>query len=348
MKMKPAGKVAPDCEGDHIATRAAEWLVARDRGMNASDRERFELWLQADNRHAAVYAEMEEAWTIMAKAPVPLLPAASGTRVTRKMPRWISLTVAAAAAVAIGYFAWWQPRTVSFTRAENTEIGGLKQMVLPDGSVVQLNTDSAVEVQYTAGVRRVKLLRGEAHFSVAKNPARPFLVFAGGVDVRAVGTAFDVRLRAQAVDVLVTEGRVRLDRPVASEPEQFDPTSELSPLVFLGAGEKASVPLVLQPSAAQADLAVTVIPVPQDAMVQALAWRHQQLQFSTETLAEVVAEFNRYNRHQLVIDDQRLATKRFGGTFPSDDCTGFVELLEREFGVIAERHPDQTFLRLAP
>jgi len=347
MKMKPAGKVASDCEGDHIATRAAEWLVARDRGMSASDREKFERWLQADNRHAAVYAEMEEAWTIMARAPMPSLPALSGARVTRKIPRWVPLTVAAAAAVAVGYFAWWQPRTVSFTRAENTEIGGLKRMALPDGSVVQLNTDSAVEVQYTAGERRVKLLRGEAHFSVAKNAARPFLVFAGGVDVRAVGTAFDVRLRAQAVDVLVTEGRVRLDRPVDSEPAQSGPRPELPALVFLAAGEKASVPLVLQPTA-QPDLAVTVIPVPQDAMVQALAWRHQQLQFSTETLAEVVAEFNRYNRHQLLIDDPRLATKRFGGTFPSDDCTGFVELLEREFAVIAERHPDQTILRLAP
>ena len=91
MKTKSAGKAASDGESDLIATRAAEWLVACDRGMDASDREKFEHWLQADSRHAAVYAEMEEAWTIMAKAPVPLLPAISGTRMTRKIPRWVSL-----------------------------------------------------------------------------------------------------------------------------------------------------------------------------------------------------------------------------------------------------------------
>jgi len=146
---------------------------------------------------------------------------------------------------------------------------------------------------------------------------------------------------------LVTEGKVRLERPLAADAGQPVSAGAMAPLVFLAAGERASVPLAL-PASDSTPMAVTVIPVPPDAMAQALAWREQQLQFSTETLAEMVAEFNRYNAHQLVIDDPRLATKRFGGTFPSNDSAGFVLLLEREFGVVAQRQADRTVLRLAP
>jgi transmembrane sensor len=348
MRPTRAAKSPSDDEGDRIAAKASEWLVAWDRGMNAADRKKFDRWRLADSRHAAAFAEMEETWSIMARSPAPPLASLPEVTINRTIRRWIPLTAAAAAAVllAVGYFGWWQPRLAPYSGAANTEIGGLEQMTLPDGSVVQLNTDSAVEVQYTAAVRRVKLLRGEAHFSVAKNPARPFLVFAGGVDVRAVGTAFDVRLRAEVVDVLVTEGRVRLERPAAAALAESAPAPELPALAFLKAGEKASVPLILRPSAPAA-APVAVIPVAEDAMVQALAWRERQLQFSTATLADVVAEFNRYNRHQLVIDDRRLATQRFGGTFPADDSTGFVQLLEREFGVVAQRRSGETTLRLA-
>ena len=332
---------------DPVTAQAAEWLVARDRARGAAEEEKFECWLQADSRHAAVYAEMAEAWSLMAGAPAPMLTTVPKPSSSRRFLRGMPLTVGVAAALAVGYFAWLQPWRSSFSGAANTAVGGLERMSLPDGSVVQLNTDSAVEVHYTAGERRVRLLRGEAHFSVAKNPARPFLVFAGGVDVRAVGTAFDVRLRAASVDVLVTEGKVRLERPLAADAGQPVSAGAMAPLVFLAAGERASVPLAL-PASDSTPMAVTVIPVPPDAMAQALAWREQQLQFSTETLAEMVAEFNRYNAHQLVIDDPRLATKRFGGTFPSNDSAGFVLLLEREFGVVAQRQADRTVLRLAP
>jgi transmembrane sensor len=83
-----------------------------------------------------------------------------------------------------------------------------ERLALPDGSRVELKDGSEVVVQYSASERRVKLTGGEAHFTVWKDKTRPFIVNAAGVEVRAVGTAFNVRLEAKSVEVLVTEGRV--------------------------------------------------------------------------------------------------------------------------------------------
>jgi transmembrane sensor len=92
-----------------------------------------------------------------------------------------------------------------------TGVGEFQKLALPDGSVVDLNTDSKVDVTFTPSERRVQLAHGEAHFSVAKDPARLFVVEAHGVAVVAVGTAFAVRLRSESVEVLVCEGRVRVN-----------------------------------------------------------------------------------------------------------------------------------------
>src|SRR5581483_9214616 len=89
-----------------------------------------------------------------------------------------------------------------------TAAGGYERQTLADGSVVELNGNTQVQVAYSPAERRVRLVQGEAHFTVAKNKRRPFWVEAQGVSVRAVGTAFNVRLDPQRVDVLVTEGRV--------------------------------------------------------------------------------------------------------------------------------------------
>lgn len=337
-------KTPLESEEDPVVARAAEWLVARDRGLSDRDWIEFERWKHANRRHAAVYEEMEEAWSIMAAAPAPQPATVPGVTQKRRALWWISAAAAAAAAVAFGYFGRWQPPDASYAAVAMTEVGGNRQMDLPDGSVIQLNTDTALEVQYGSGERRVKLLRGEAHFTVAKNAARPFLVLAGGVDVRAVGTAFNVRLRDDSVDVIVTEGRVRLERPSEIQSGQGVTVPAASPLALLTAGEQVSVPLARSEQAVQ--LNVTVQPVAPDLVTQTLAWRERQLQFSAQTLAEMVAEFNRYNRHQIEIEDPRLAAMQFGGTFPSDDCAGFVQLLEKEFGVRAEERNGRTVLRL--
>jgi len=196
---------------------------------------------------------------------------------------------------------------------------------LPDGSLVEMKPGTAVVVDYTPGERDVRLFRGEAQFTVAKNPNRPFVVTAGGVGVRAVGTAFDVNLSGPAVEVLVTEGRVQvvagaaghaLARPAASYP--------------IAAGHEATF------SSDPAAPPPRDVPVTSAQIEDRLAWRPTLLSFTAAPLAEIVAGFNRHNRVQLVVADSPTgAIKLDLLAFHSNNVDAFVRLLEADYGVRA-------------
>ena len=145
-----------------------------------------------------------------------------------------------------------------------------RQIALADGSIVELNRDSEVLPQFTRTERRVILLKGEAHFSVTKDPTRPFIVRAGHVDVRAVGTAFNVHLQSAAVEVLVTEGTVKLD-PSADGALREVPLPAQIP--SLASGQRAVV--ALKPSAPE--VAVVVTTVSQAEMARTMAWQEPLL-----------------------------------------------------------------------
>ena len=132
----------------------------------------------------------------------------------------------------------------SYVQGVATDVGEFRNVLLPDGSVVGLNTNSVVEIVYSAAERRIRLTRGEAFFTVAKNPNRPFWVEADGVSVRAVGTAFDVRDRPDAIEVLVREGKVQVHRAGSAQPA-----------ALLVAGEKAVVSRAATSAAARVSVA---------------------------------------------------------------------------------------------
>lgn len=313
-----------------VEAAAAVWLSLRDRGLNESETAEFMRWLQQDPQHAEVFNALDRTWRQFDR--VSALRAAGPAVRSTKSRRWFATTLAAAAALALAAVGW-QNHQARQPTAE-TAVGGLQKLDLPDGSVALLNTDSAVRVRYTEGERRILLDRGEAHFTVAKNPVRPFVVAVDAVAVRAVGTAFNVRRRAESVEVVVTEGRVAIATPAenATNPPE------------VAAGEQMTVSLTPAPAAVPPQ----VNRVAADEMERRLAWQERRLEFDGTPLGEAVAEFNRYNRHQLVIADPRLAARRFGGTFRSDGHESFVRLLEENFGVVAERQETQTMLRLAP
>ncbi len=321
--------MAAERELQAIEEIAADWLVRRDQGLTAVQRGELTQWLEADPRHRAVYDALAETWILMGDmAPV------GATR--RRSITWLPVTLAAAAAIAIGFVGWSQWAKVDradsrapFALTAQTEVGALRKVELPDGSIVQLNTDSAVDVRFAPAERRVRLTRGEAHFTVAKNQGRPFIVSAAGVDVRVVGTVFNVRLRSESVDVLVTEGKVRVDSLAATEPGA------------LTAGQKVSIALS-SPVPAPIGAPVTIA-APQ--IKQALAWQEHRLDFDATPLSEIVEEINRYNHHKLTIADARLNDQRFGGSFPAGDYETFVRMLEANFGVVAERKGSETTLR---
>jgi transmembrane sensor len=327
---------SPDPRAEMIAQAAAEWVLRHDRGLTPAEQDAFIQWLAADPRHRDAMTEARWGWDELDRLagiqdsvhalPDPDLLRPSRPRVARLLrfrPQALALAVAAVVAAVV----WWpraaplaplSDRTPSYALAAPIE-----ERTLEDGTVVSLNRGAVLEIRYSAAERWVHLVRGEANFTVAKNPLRPFIVHAGGVDVRAVGTAFNVRLDPKSVEVLVTEGKVQVTPPAA-----VAAVRSISPLVE--AGERTVVSL--EPAA----------PAPQVSAVtaaeqeRALAWQPRLLDFTDQRLGDIVAEFNRRNPVQIVVADPALDGVRLSASFRSDNVEGFVRLMESDFGMRAD------------
>lgn len=185
-----------------------------------------------------------------------------------------------------------------------------RQVMLEDGTVVQLEPETRLRVKYEEKLRQVELEHGRALFRVARNPQRPFLVSADQTSVRAVGTAFGVETGSRGVVVTVAEGKVA----VADSPQARSSGEE----IFLVAGQQVVVP----DSGA-------VAPVRTVDTTRALAWAQGQLVFENDTLADVVEEFNRYNRMQLSITDAQLAARKVSGVFDATDSETLLAFIRQ-------------------
>ncbi|MGH7946824.1 MAG: FecR family protein [Opitutaceae bacterium] len=338
-----------------LEREATEWFFRRDGGLTAEEETALTRWLREDDRHARAFAKIEATWGTLREARDKVLTAeiqsAPLPRRARSIP-WIPAGLAAAAAIiAIGAIGWWRPAPsgLRFSEQVENQIGGMRKYELPEGSYIVLNANSAMRVEITAAERRVRLLRGEAFFSVARDPRRPFVVEGLGVAVTAVGTMFNVRLGLEAVEVIVTEGKVRVGDtakgeslvsmpPIANEPSLVDGAAE----GLLHAGRKIVIPV-------QSDAAprpAVAAPIASSDIDRALAWQQVRLDYVDAPLSEIIADFNRYNQHRLVIADPRLGDRRFGGIFQAGDYRSLVQLLEKTFGVSVERRERETVLRL--
>jgi transmembrane sensor len=334
---------------DAVAHAAAAWVLRHDRGLTAAEQDDFLQWLASDPRHSVQLARHRKNWQRLeclarwrpehSARPNPDLLAPPPNRVRRFVPM---LALAAAAGVAL-VLVWPQPverpTALRAGSAALVQAVPVTQRTLEDGTVVELNKGAQLTVEFSAGVRRVRLERGEAHFTVTKNPARPFVVSAHGMEVVAVGTAFNVRLDSAVVEVLVTEGRVRVSEMPAPAAAISEPPAVVP---ILEVGQRAVVSLAPQPGAPQI---ATLTP---GEIARVLAWQHRMLDFTAAPMAEVVAEFNRRNDVQLVIADPELAAIRISAKFRSDNIDGFVSLVEMGFNTRAERRGEnEIWLRKA-
>jgi transmembrane sensor len=335
--MNPASQSPHD---DAIRETAAGWIVRRDRGLSAGEAVEFELWLAASPLHAAALQRANRTWVRLDRMPesaaAPVLAAA-----TRGRAFWrtaiVGASLATAAVLAIVLLpARRSPSGPAADASVADAADAPRQVTLADGSVVELNRGSKIAEHFTAAERRVTLERGEAHFSVTKNPARPFIVRAGTVDIRAVGTAFDVDLRSAAVEVLVTEGVVKLNAAPESSRGAVAPDS----IPLLNPGQRAV--LALAPLSPQS--AVVVTTVNQAEIARTLAWQEPLLRLTGATLAEVAANFEHRTGRRVILADPTLAGLRLGGRFRSDDVDGFAHVLATTLEIDVERTPDGTLV----
>jgi transmembrane sensor len=315
-----------------ILEAASLWLARRDRGLTPAEQDSYMQWLAADPRHTEALAQHAAAlermmqlyeWTPAHDTePNPELFAPAPDRQRGKGSWTWTLRAAAAIAVMLTAFALFRssPENSQLAKAPESYLRVNDTVALPDGSRAQVKDGSRIVVQYSATERRVQLAGGEAHFSVWKDPARPFIVSVGKVEVRAVGTAFNVRVNTAAVEVLVTEGKVSVAD--VAQPQRME--------ALVTVGERAVVPMG-DPAGATpgtAPAAPVVTPVTMEDIASELAWQKPRLEFFETPLAEAIAEFNRLNRHQLALADPALGAERIGGTFRPDNVEAFVRLLE--------------------
>jgi len=330
---------------------AADWLDRRERGaLSAEEQTRLDQWLAAAAENAAAYAEMEHLYALTdehAADPVILRLRQSALRARPIGARPVWGAAAAAMLVAVigvsGAGIAALNRTPSLapnpvtriaealsaranpnSAVHRTGVGERLTLTLPDGSVATLNTDTILKVAYVDGERGVRLLRGQALFEVAKNRRVPFRVYAGGRQITAVGTVFDVRLDGEHVKVSLVEGVVK----VAAVKAKASPGKPLEQ-VQMTAGE------VLDAPAADAPMRVASADTE-----KAISWRSGVVEFSGEPLAQAVAEINRYTTQPIEIDDPDAANFRVSGVFRTGEPQMFARMMTQVFPLEVQQAPD--------
>jgi transmembrane sensor len=316
---------------------ASLWFARCDAGLSAAEQIKFEQWLARDPRHATVWREFQEALDVLPDRGGDALARAMNHELARRQQRRKQFrlakvftgTLAAAAAVAL-MFSPAHNDSVTALEASAGEpaavvISTPESQNLPDGSTVELNRGASIEIDFTAGQRRVHLVRGEGYFNVAKDPLRPFVVEVHGVRVKAIGTAFSVGVGSDRVDVLVTQGQVA----VARAPDH--PTSPPTERVIAGAGTRVLVPIQNHREPVQVEN------VPAAESDHHLAWRGPRLDLSATPLAAAFEAFNRQGGIELRIGDRILGDLRLSGMFRIDNAEGFARMLELNYEMRAER-----------
>lgn len=322
---------------DEIETQAAAWVARHDRGLSPGELREFNRWVDKDARCMQAYRRIAQTWGNLEQtrllADLNQLAervqedAAERQHAGHNRTRlWAIASIAAGLALAVVIGRTWH-ESVS-PQLENATSGqpgytvlesSAQRIILPDGSIAELNGESLIFTEYTETERKVKLLKGEVHFTVAKNPARPFVVAIDNVTVRAVGTAFNVKLQQNAVEVLVTEGKVSVDDKTrgASLLPQDQPVLSVGQKIVLSSKD-----------ATKTDFEVVLASLEPMEIERAMAWQTTRLVFDGTSLNQVVEAFNRYNTHKLLLGDQSLSSRTFTGVFKAQHVDAFVRLLE--------------------
>lgn len=270
-------------------------------------------------------------WIGQAKAQPDLLRAIERQLGRRRRRRMVAL--AGSASVLLLSVLFWQAPWRSEPQAvATTAVVRLPETAsLPDGSVIELRPGAEYRLAYSDSVRRIELVSGEAHFQVAKNRARPFVVAVGAVEIRAVGTAFSVDRTQTEVAVLVTEGRVEVDRVI--EPLPGDRMIAPTTLATLAPGDRTVLNLA-EPAAAQVQSLATA------ELSDRLSWRVPRLEFSGTPLDQAIPLFNEHSRIKVTLADPSLGAVRLSGVIRADNVETLRELLFEAHGIEAAFRSD--------
>jgi len=329
-----------------IYEEASNWFVEMRVGdVDAAGRRRFDAWIRKSPEHLRAYLEVSEIWDdaslvdatrsgssdqliAKARAGAEIVPF-EGTppkpplalEMTRLQPgvarrRWAAVAAGIMTAVLASVLGYQHFHRVEYS----TGIGERCAVTLADGTRIDLNSRTRLSVHFTGKQREVELLEGQALFTVAKDPQRPFLVQSGSLSVQVVGTAFDVDQRDHSTAVTVVDGRVAVSSAGVDS---------VAP-VLVDAGEQVIAPV-------HAVKRLRAAPVNISA---ATAWTHGELVFEGSRLADVIQEFNRHNERQIVLGDPVLSDMLISGVYASTKPDLFLRFMRAQPHVLVAESPD--------
>jgi len=323
--------------GAKHAAAAARWYMELQKpDATPQTFVEWERWMSADSEHRAAYQGLDRMMRlkvdVMPRLSSPEELAADDYDASRPVSEWnavrrggamgsfrryaIAAGIAAVSVLAAGFWLGAHDRGQPETLAFQTSAGERRAFDLPDGSRITLDADSVLNVQLLPERRSLQLARGEAYLEVAKDAARPFLVRAGGTVVRAVGTAFDVRMSVDRTVVAVTEGKVEVR---SEENPQADNDAANGQYGSKSSGKKHSVQVSLtaEVSAGAAvayarNAGLRELPATEASL--AATWLKGRRQYRNEPLRYVLADIDRYTGKQIVIVGESIGDLQFTGT----------------------------------
>lgn len=358
---------APVSTADRIEAEACAWIARQDAGLSPAERSELERWRSADPRHAEALHRFGATWSALGRprrtGSSAVLATELRTLGRRRRNRRFGVTAGLAALALLAGVTWWprsRPGGAGQPGVARAILLVPERRTLADGSVLEFPAGAKFAIDFGSHVRRVVLERGAAHFEIARDPARPFIVAAAGIEVRAIGTAFAVHLDPQAVEVLVTEGHVEVttDADRDAVVGRQAPSGAAIPARGAAAATPRPAPavipvdsgnrIVMARSVTPATAPAPAVHKVEDAEIaRRLAWRSPRVEFSGAPLTEVVALLNRYHAVQFVIADPALESVPLSGLFRASDTAAFLRILEVSFEVKSEQRGNQIILRKA-
>jgi len=315
-----------------LANQASKWVWKVDQGLSASEQDEFMNWLGADQRHGIAYRayakdfkefdQLIDWQPIHGASPNPDLFAPRESKLRRSFPTFMGIAATIAFIAGILFFRTGDDTAKSIDIALS---GG--EMTLADNSIIHYNDGAEFEVDYSASERRIILKSGEAYFGVEKDPNRPFVVEAEGLELIAVGTAFNVRLGEETMEVFIEEGIVEMSGPDLSGTWSDPAENTAISSRHLNQFTKTVVFLERQ------EQSPTLDSISESDLKKELSWQHRMLVFDGDTLMEVISEFNRLNNSQFILEDSSLEDFQISGTINSNNVMGLCRLLEVSFGI---------------
>jgi transmembrane sensor len=337
------GEVVEFARQTSIEQQARRWLIRMDadKPLSKAEQKQLKEWLSSNPAHRDELVRVAQFWN-QANVLTQLLgfvypeerKRVAGQGTSRFWAAFLAGGAVLASVLTVCFGLQSLNKTVALTY--ETAIGQQKTIFLSDGSSIQLNTNTRVDVTSTLQARQLRLSRGEAFFTAAPDPNRMFKVLVGNSVVRAIGTEFAIHLEGQTVNLVVTKGAVEVssatDTKLFSDPSSIEGASPQSDLGRLEAGEATRFE--------GGSVGIQIEKLSEQELQRRLAWQEGYLAFSGEPLADVVTQLNRYSTIQLSIGEPKLKVLPIGGNFKIGDLDGVLDLFQSTLGVRARWEGD--------